>query len=296
MSGGMLQPGPVGGLLLAAALVLALTGCATTRATTPDVSDRVSVTDRATGIIAIGDFGVGGPRQRSLGTAIRRFERSHPARLLVTLGDNDYTRSPYRFRRNWRESFGWLRRARLRVAGTIGNHDVEVGGGRYQLRLLGMPRRYYTRRLPRVQLFLLDSNAVTPTQTAWLRRALAASTARWKIAAFHHPPFTCGGHESADDVRRQWVPLFERYDVQLVLSGHDHNYQRFARRRGVTYVVHGGGGAPLYRLRPCPRTFPRRAAVRLQHGFLYLRAGKRALRGFALTLSGHVVDRFMLSR
>ena len=108
----MLQPGPVGGLLLAGALVLALAGCSATPAATPDVSDRVSVSnrvsvgDRATGIIAIGDFGVGGPRQRALGTAIRRFESGHPAQLLVTLGDNDYTDSPEGFRRNWRASFG----------------------------------------------------------------------------------------------------------------------------------------------------------------------------------------------
>ena len=47
--------------------------------------------------------------------------------MLVTLGDNDYTESPARFRENWRRSFGWARRTGLRVAGVLGNHDYGSG-------------------------------------------------------------------------------------------------------------------------------------------------------------------------
>ena len=163
--------------------------------------------------------------------------------MLVLLGDNDYTQSPARFRTNWRATFSWARRSGLRVAGVLGNHDYHVNRGRYELALLGMPRPYYTRRLGDIQLFLLDSNEVNSEQTAWLESQLADSTAIWKIAVFHHPPYTCGGHSGAADVQQRWVPLFEQYSVQLVLSGHDHNYQRFVPRNGVTYVVHGGGAA-----------------------------------------------------
>ena len=93
---------------------------------------------------------------------------------------------------------------------------------------------------------------VSATETAWLEQQLSESVATWKIAVFHHPPYTCGGHAGDTRVAREWVPLFESYGVQLVLSGHDHNYQRFAARNGVTYVVHGGGAAGLYSLRGCP--------------------------------------------
>ncbi len=251
---------------------------------------------RGTGILAVGDFGVGGDVQRSLGATMKRFEGRHPAKLLVTLGDNDYTASPSSFLTNWRESFGWLPRAGVRVAGTLGNHDVRVDSGRYQFAALGMPHSYYSRCVANVELFLLDSNSVSATQTGWLRRRLARSKARWKIVAFHHPAYTCGGYRSDPAVVEHWVPLFERYRVQLVLSGHDHNYQRFAPRRRVTYVVHGGGGAGLYGLETCPPGYPRRVFGRAGHGFLYLVAARDRLQGFALSASGGRVDRFTVRR
>ena len=247
-----------------------------------------------TGILALGDFGVGGETQRSTGEAIRRFEATHPAQLLVTLGDNDYTRSPTAFRRNWTTSFGWLTAAEVTPAGSLGNHDVEVQGGRYEFELLGMPRAFYRRSLPHVDVFVLNSNRVTNAQTRWLRSRLAASTATWKVAAFHHPPFTCGGHAGNAAVRRAWLPLFQRFGVDLVLSGHDHNFQRFAARRGVRYVVHGGGGANLYRLRRCPDWYPRRVAARSAYGFLYLLADEESLRVWALNRRGATVNTFTI--
>jgi 3',5'-cyclic AMP phosphodiesterase CpdA len=248
------------------------------------------------GILAVGDFGVGGESQQTLGAAVRTFEARNPADVLVTLGDNDYSTDPEAFRANWLGSFGWLRSAGVRVAGTLGNHDVHVDGGRYQFGPLGMPARFYTRRIGDSQLFLLDSTSVDAAQTRWLRRTLAASRARWKIAVFHHPAYTCGRYRANGDVLRRFVPLLERFRVQLVLSGHDHNYQRFRTRNGVTYVVHGGGSTTLYPLSGCPAGYPRRLRARLEHGFLYLRVGRRRLEGFAVTVSGLRTDRFALVR
>jgi 3',5'-cyclic AMP phosphodiesterase CpdA len=245
--------------------------------------------------LAAGDYGVGGARELSLGLRMQRYESRHAANMLVFLGDNDYTRSPARFRANWRRSFGWARRGGLGVGGVLGNHDYEVGRGRYEFRLLGMPGPYYTRTLGDVQLFFLDSNVVGDRQTAWLEQQLADSAATWKIAVFHHPPYTCGGHSGNAAVAQRWVPLFETYGVQLVLSGHDHNYQRFAARDGVTYVVHGGGAAGLYRLRGCPRSYPPRVRVRYEHGFLYVSATEDRLDVSAVDMRGRVSDHFALS-
>ena len=215
---------------------------------------------------------------------------------LVTLGDNDYTRSAPAFARNWQESFGWTSHARVRVIGALGNHDVELDGGRYQFATLGMPSRYYSRRVGNAAVFVLDSNDVAATQTAWLRRALARSRARWRIAVLHHPPYTCGTYRSAEAVVRAWVPLFERHRVRLVLSGHDHNYQRFSGRNRVTYVVRGGGGANIYALADCPQGYPRRVAGRSEHGFLSIRVGTNRLEVVAVDLMGRAVDRVVLRR
>lgn len=251
----------------------------------------VSSAGAATRILAVGDFGVGGDRQRATGAGMKRFERSHPATYLVTLGDNDYTRGRS-FEANWRASFGWLGAADVRVAGTLGNHDYETGDrGAYQLATLGMPRRYYTRRIGDVQLFLLDSNRIDDVQTAWLEQRLSASEALWKVVVFHHPPYACGGHLGHELVQDRWVPLFERYGVQLVLSGHDHAYERFERRNGVTYVIHGGGGAPLYPVLFCLPSYPDLVFARADYGFLSVVAGEEQLTLTALDLRGRRVDR-----
>ena len=86
----------------------------------------------------------------------------------------------------------------------------------------------------------LDSNLVDdPAQRAFLERTLAGATERWRIVMLHHPPYSAGYQGSDKDVRRAFVPIFERYGVQLVLSGHDHDYQRSRVLDGTTYVVSG---------------------------------------------------------
>ncbi|HEU4448847.1 MAG TPA: metallophosphoesterase [Gaiellaceae bacterium] len=248
-----------------------------------------------TGVVAIGDFGVGGERQASMGDAVERFVRPRLADALVTLGDNDYTESPQAFRRNWRRSFGWAAETGLQVAGALGNHDHRVDGGRYEFEALGMPRRYYHRRVGDVEFFLLDSTKLGVRQAGWLERRLAASTAPWKVVVLHHPPFTCGTYRGDRALRRLLMPVLARNDVDLVLSGHDHNYQRFEARRGVTFVVHGGGGgAGLNPLSACPEGYPRRVRARSRHGWVYLRAGPAAMRVRAIAPDGSRYDSFRL--
>ena len=200
-------------------------------------------------------------RERALGAAVRAYEERNPAQVLVTLGDNDYTRGRS-FASSWTASFGWLAAAEV----GRGRHAREPRRrgrrGRYEFALLRMPGPYYVRRVEEVELIVLDSTAISAAQTRVAEADARGTHGFRRIVVLHHPPYTCGGHLGSAAVRRAWVPLFERYGVRLVLSGHDHNYQRFARD-GVTYVVHGGGGAGLYPLRPCPRRYPRRLAARV---------------------------------
>jgi hypothetical protein len=249
----------------------------------------------ATRILAMGDFGVGAPAETQLGEAMRRFEAHHPTDVIVTLGDNDYTRNPTAFRRNWRQAFGWRKDAGVGVAGTLGNHDVEVDNGRYEFGPLNMPQGRYKRTVGNVQLFILNSTRVSEAQTAWLENAFANSTAQWKIAVFHHPAWTCGAYRAHPGVQKHWVPLLERYGVDLALSGHDHNYQRFGGRNGVRYIVHGGGNSRLYEIENCPAGYPTRRFARALRGFLIIRAGEERLRVFSVNLRRRIVDRVSFS-
>jgi calcineurin-like phosphoesterase family protein len=276
MARGMLQPSAVGRRLFLVLLCAAFLWTGTAHADT--------------GILAVGDFGVGGTTEREMGVAMKRFEANHPAALLLTLGDNDYTESPSAFHRTWTASFGWLGSAGLRVAGTLGNHDIRVNGGRYEYDELDMPRTHYRRTAGNVTFFILNSNRVNSIQTEWLKKVLPASTATWKVVVFHHPAWTCGGYRSNTAIVQTWVPLFERYGVQLVLNGHDHNYQRFGPRHGVRYIVHGGGGQHLYPIERCPASYPTRRFARAVHGFLYLRATDTALRVSSVTRRRNIID------
>jgi len=72
------------------------------------------------------------------------------------------------------------------------------------------------------------------------------------VIYFHHPPFSFSKHGSDAKVKAILVPLFEKYGVDLVINGHEHGYQRFGPINGVTYIVSGGGGAPLYQINSNP--------------------------------------------
>ena len=83
-------------------------------------------------------------------------------------------------------------------------------------------------------------------QAQWLENDLAHTTQPWKVVFFHIPPYSSGSEHGSDmRVREALEPLFVRYGVDLVFNGHGHDYERSVAN-GVTYIVTGGGGAPLY--------------------------------------------------
>ena len=69
------------------------------------------------------------------------------------------------------------------------------------------------------------------------------STAKWKIAVFHHPIYSSSEEHGSDlGLRARIEPLLTRYGVNVVLSGHDHTYERVKPQQGVQYFVTGAGG------------------------------------------------------
>ncbi len=83
------------------------------------------------------------------------------------------------------------------------------------------------------------------TQYAWLENDLANTDKLWKIVFLHPPLYSSGRHGGNETVRSALAPLFADYGVDLVFSGHDHDYER-SIVGDVVYIVTGGGGAPLY--------------------------------------------------
>ncbi|HEX6419619.1 MAG TPA: metallophosphoesterase [Acidimicrobiales bacterium] len=188
-----------------------------------------------------GDVGDGGKRIDATGAAVARLDERLPLDGLVVVGDNVYpSGNPAGLSATVFEPFGpVLDHAPLYAV--LGNHDVKGDNAAGQVAALGMPGRWWAEHLGDVLLVGLDSNVVDdPDQRAWLEETLASATERWRIVVVHHPPYSAGYQGSSEDVRAAFSPLFERYGVQLVLSGHDHDYQRSVPVGGVTYVVTGG--------------------------------------------------------
>jgi hypothetical protein len=178
---------------------------------------------------------------------------------IFTLGDHAYYSGTDReFRECFDPSWG---RHRSRIRPVPGNHDYETPGAgpyfAYFGAAAGQPGLgYQAFRVGRWEIFALNSNIPIndgSVQLAWLQSELALRPSKCSLAYWHHPPVTEGPNGPNPHVRALWQTLVDNH-VDVMLTGHDHQYQRFApldrdlRRAasGPRLFVVGTGGAMLY--------------------------------------------------
>ncbi|WNG44068.1 serine/threonine protein phosphatase [Archangium minus] len=222
---------------------------------------------------AMGDFGTGGSLQSQVLKLLGQPSRA--GEFLLTLGDNAYSSgTDAEFQSNMFKPMAALLRE-VPLFPSPGNHEYVTNKGQPYLDNFYLPannpsksERYYSFDWGPVHFVSLDSNCPfgytlsdcsLSLEKTWLAQDLAATTRPWKIVFFHHPIWSSGEHGSSTAMRREFAPLFEQYGVDLVLTGHDHNYERSkpmkgdavaaSGTRGIPYLVVGSGGATL-------RTFP----------------------------------------
>ncbi len=136
---------------------------------------------------------------------------------------------------------------------TVGNHDEPEEPETLFFDQFNLPgnERWYSVSIYGVKFIVLDVvtaddfNDTSSEQFQWLESELQSAGADSTVAVmFHYPLYSTGSHGSDIELRNQLAPLFETHDVDLVLNGHDHNYERLLVN-GIHYVITGGGGAPL---------------------------------------------------
>src|SRR2546430_6055724 len=158
------------------------------------------------------------------------------------LGDSVYgSPTSQDFDRKFEEPYRPLLEMGVRFYAALGNHDDPSERQYPQFNMGG--DRYYTFVKRNVRFFVLDSNVLDAKQLAWIENALQQSNDKWKICYFHHPLYSDGKtHGSQVDLRAVLEPLFVKYGVNVVLSGHDHVYERIKPQKGIYYFVSGAGG------------------------------------------------------
>ncbi len=268
------------------------TSTSTTSTTTApaDGGDQPAPTVPVTALV-IGDFGWGTAAESALAAEMSRVAAEVSPAALVTTGDNLYGDDQ---EDRWQRPFAWVADRGMDVWIAWGNHDIESQGRRRAVEAaFGPPGRWYSKPLGSALLVFVDSNQVNDSeQAAWLRTVLAANTARPVVVSFHHPALSCSSHGSTPEVQRRWKPLFDRYGADLILNGHDHNYQHF-EPGGAAYVVTGGGGSPLYPVTACPQGTAGPVAWNdTDNHFLVVTSFGDALEVTARSAGGEVIDHF----
>jgi 3',5'-cyclic AMP phosphodiesterase CpdA len=243
-------------------------------------------------IAVAGDTGTGDRAVRATVDAmVAQASHQGPYDALVLLGDLIYNDGDAaKVDERITDPFAPVLETGAELVPALGNHDVESGEQGEILTELGRSRSWYVDEVGPVRVVVLDSNRVDDVrQTRWLETTLAdhVPSGTWTIVALHHPPFSAGDHGSDLEVRRAWVPLFEEFDVALVLAGHDHDYQRSRPIDGVTYVVSGAGA----KLRPTGRAEFTEVSTSTLH-FLDLAVHDDRLVGRAVDQAGVVLDEF----
>jgi len=192
---------------------------------------------------AIGDMGTGATPQYEVAQRMFTVRQTFPFEFVIMLGDNIYGgSSPKDFEKKFEVPYKPLLDAGVKFYASLGNHD---NPNERFYKLFNMNEaKYYTFTKGNVRFFVLDSNYMDSNQLAWLEKQLqTAGNKDWKICYFHHPLYSSGKtHGSSVELRSLIEPLFIKYRVDAVFSGHDHVYERVHPQKGIYYFTEGSSG------------------------------------------------------
>jgi predicted MPP superfamily phosphohydrolase len=247
----------------------------------------------------IGDTGTGKAGQYAVARQMKAAYEKHPFEFVLMLGDNIYTNGAAKhFKKKFELPYAPLLNDGVQFYASLGNHDVRKGlNAQIHYHNFNMGgRRYYSFLKGDVEFFALDSTKMDAAQLAWLEVNLQASTAHWKVAFFHHPLYSSGKrHGSEMKLRAALEPLFTRFGVQVVFSGHDHFYERIQPQQGIQYFVAGASGQ-LRKNGMKKKTGLTAAFNDVTHSFLLVQVNTTEMQIAAIGEDGSVLDRVTIAQ
>ncbi len=207
----------------------------------------------------LGDAGKATDNQRNVRDAFYNFHGNQHIDMILLLGDNAYeSGTDAEYQAAMFENMYENRLINSVVWPSFGNHDGESAfsatqtGPYYEIFTAptngeagGVPsgtEAYYSFDYGNIHIVVLDSDDSGrdpgDPQLAWLEADLAATNQEWKVVIFHHPPYSLGDSDTnakETDMRQYIAPILEAYNVDLVLAGHSHTWQR-------SYLINGHYG------------------------------------------------------
>ncbi|MEB3245427.1 MAG: metallophosphoesterase [Vampirovibrionales bacterium] len=255
---------------------------------------------------AMGDFGCGLPGQYALAAGLVRDYPKAPYTHMLLLGDLIYPDGDVKQfgEAYFTKPYKPLAQAGVQFIAALGNHDVLTTHTQASMAFFNMPARYYPVSLGAyTDVFVIDTNTFNSLQAAWLKTQLAQSRKPWRIVIGHHPVYSSGEHGNSNSLIKLLKPVLEsaaQTSAQtptetpiIYLAGHDHNYERFALKQNVQYIISGGGGASL-------RGFGKPESgsmVRLSvHHYLRALATADTLTLYAIDATGKTIDSIKLTK
>jgi Calcineurin-like phosphoesterase len=198
--------------------------------------------DNSVRFVVIGDTGTGTDKQHELAQVMMRYRQAFPFEFVLMMGDNMYgSEKTVDYKQKFEDVYRPLLDQKVKFYAALGNHDESNQRFYEFFNMEG--QEYYRFTKGNVSFYSLNSNYMDKKQIDWLNEKLAADTSEWKVAYFHHPPYSSGAAHGSDTKLREVVePIFLKNGVQVVFAGHEHFYERIKPQKGIYYFISGSGG------------------------------------------------------
>ena len=245
--------------------------------------------DRTLRFVILGDSGAGSPAQVALARLTERLELD----AIFFAGDLAYPAGTLeRLQARFFDVYAAILR-RVPAYAAIGNHDQDADDAEPFKEVFFFPgnERWYSFDVGRVHFVVLDTNSIGAEQASWLDGDLASNERMFTVVLGHHPPYTTAWRGPNWAYRSIFVPILERHAVDLVISGHEHHYERLGPIGGIPYVVTGGGGGRLTNVKGGPQS----VVATPRHHYLLVEVEEDQLIVEAVDIDSQIFDRFVVT-
>jgi hypothetical protein len=243
------------------------------------------------------DSGTAARAQAELAEQMARVRGAFPYEFVLLAGGNVYGgQRPQDFVDKFEVPYQPLLDAGVRFHAALGEGDDP--NQRFYKHFNMSGKSYYSFKAPQqnVRFFALDTTNPDPAQVTWLENELKTADEAWKIAYFHQPLYSSvSGNTASRKLRAVLEPLFVKYNVSVVFTGHDHHYERIAPQKGIAHFVVGSAGK-LSRGKLDPRSPLTARAFDADHTFLVAEIVGDEMYFNAISRTGQVVDSGVIPR